>query len=222
MSQLNRKGLFLALEGGEGAGKSTQRHFIAKFFEDHGRQVMITREPGGTPYAERIREVLLTSDLVDIEKLHAESEMLLFFAARNQHLTTLIRPALDAGKVVITDRFIGSTYALQLAHGNLNKQDIDAVRDIIVKDTLPDYTFLFDVDPVIGLERRKGSGYMSRIDAKDLSYHQRVRENYLRLAEEEKGWIIIDANQNEEQVQGQLLGHLIHIFNSTIVRPTMA
>lgn len=222
MLEVKHKGLFIALEGGEGAGKTTQREFIAEYFRNQGRQVVVTREPGGTPYAEKIRHLLLSPSEAGDEYVHAETELMLFFAARKQHLEHVIVPNVLNGAVVISDRFVGSTYALQLAHGKLKREDIDACRKIIVGNNLPDATFLFDIDPEVGLARRTASGEISRIDAKSLEYHIRVNNNYRDLLATEKNWIKIDAGQSAEQVQAQLLPHLMDLFNSTLHRPTFS
>lgn len=192
-------GVFFVFEGGEGAGKSTQIERLAKFLESRGREVLVTREPGGTTVGRRIREILLDPLSAGMS---ARSEALLYAADRAQHVEEVIRPALERGKIVISDRYIDSSLAYQ---GLGRKLGIEAVLDLsswATEGLLPDLVFLLDFDPRRGLERA-GSG--DRIEREGLAFHEAVREAYRLLSSRyPERFVVIDAAQSAEQLEAQV------------------
>ena len=182
-------GFFIALEGGEAAGKSTQEGLLAEHLEALGYVVVRTREPGGTPAAEAIREVVLNPEFAGLD---ARAEALLFAASRGEHAARVIRPAMEAGAVVVCDRFLDSSIAYQGVGRDLG---IDRVRDLSLWATgglVPDLTIVLDIDPVIGLARLTNP---DRLEAEPLAYHQRVRQAFLQLASAEPHrYLVLDAS----------------------------
>lgn len=195
-------GLFITLEGPEGAGKTTNREFLAERLRAAGRQVLLTREPGGTPLAERIRELLLTpSD----EPMASDTELLLMFAARAQHLEQVIRPALAAGKVVLCDRFTDATYAYQGGGRGLSEERIAVLETFVQGDLRPDLTLVFDLPVEVGLARAAARGRLDRFEQEGREFFEAVRQAYLRRAARyPERYRIIDAGQPLDQVQQQL------------------
>ena len=195
-------GLFITLEGPEGAGKTTNREFLAERLRAAGRQVLLTREPGGTPLAERIRELLLTpSD----EPMASDTELLLMFAARAQHLEQVIRPALAAGKVVLCDRLTYATYAYQGAGHGLSEERIAVLETFVQGDLRPDLTLVFDLPVEVGLARAAARGRLDRFEQEGREFFEAVRQAYLRRAARyPERYRVIDAGQPLDQVQQQL------------------
>jgi len=185
-------GLFITFEGPEGAGKSTQVRLLAERLRSEGREVIVTREPGGTPTGERIRAILLEPDSV---QLAPETEALLHSAARAQHIVEVIEPALRRGAIVISDRFKDSTLAYQGAGRGLDVRQLGAIQDFATRSIEPDLTILLDLPVEIGLARRFGEpDTMNRMDAESRGFHSRVRRAFLELARLEPArWIVIDA-----------------------------
>lgn len=188
-------GTFIAFEGGEGAGKSTQEAMLAQWLADCGHDVVRTREPGGTPAGEVIRTVLLGNEY---EGLDERAEALLFAAARGEHVARVIRPALEAGNVVVCDRFIDSSIAYQGVGRSLG---IDVVRELntwATRGLLPDLTVVLDVDPVIGLSR---VGSPDRLESEPIEYHQAVRQAFLDIANVEPDrYLVVDSAQEPEAI----------------------
>ena len=173
--------MFITFEGGEGSGKSTQIKLLAEQFEFLGKSVVSTREPGGTPDGEAVRALLVTGEA---GRWSAEAETLLNYAARDNHLNKIIRPALINGQTVLCDRFMDSTRAYQGYAGACTFHLIDELERSIVGATRPDITFIFDLDPVVGLERAKaqGKGKEDRFERMGLAFHQRLREGFIEIA----------------------------------------
>lgn len=172
-------GLFITLEGPEGAGKSTNREYLAAQLRAEGIDVLLTREPGGTPLAERIRELLLApSD----ESMHADTELLLVFAARAQHLAEVIRPALARGAVVLCDRFTDATYAYQGGGRGLSHERIAALEHFVQGDLRPHLTLIFDLPVEIGLARATARGRLDRFEQEGRAFFDAVRSTYLNRA----------------------------------------
>lgn len=195
-------GLFITLEGPEGAGKSTNREYLAERLRAAGVEVLLTREPGGTPLAERIRDVLLTP--VE-EVMNADTELLLVFAARAQHLATVIRPALERGAVVLCDRFTDSTYAYQGAGRGLSLERIAALEDFVQGQLRPDLTLVFDLPVEVGLARASARGRLDRFEQEGQVFFQKVREAFLaRAAAAPQRYVRVDAAQPLAQVQQSL------------------
>lgn len=194
-------GRFLAFEGPDGSGKTTQfRRFVAASREA-GVPVCEVREPGGTGVGERIRDILLDRAHEDITP---RCEMMLYMASRAQLVESRIRPALRRGELVAADRFVASTYAYQGAGAGLPETDIRAVADAALSGCFPDVTIIFDVDEATAASRL--SPLLDRVEAKDKEFHRRVREGYLALARSDPArYRVIDAARGEEQVWYALL-----------------
>lgn len=199
-------GLFITLEGPEGAGKSTNRDYLATRLREQGIDVLLTREPGGTPLAERVRELLLAPSE---EPMAADTELLLVFAARAQHLAQVIRPALARGAVVLCDRFTDATYAYQGGGRGLSEARIEVLENF-VQDTLrPDLTLVFDLPVEVGLARAAARGRLDRFEQEGQSFFEAVRQTYLRRAAlQPQRYYILDASQSLAGVQ-QALDNLL-------------
>lgn len=201
------RGLFITLEGIDGAGKSTHLEWLGAQFRAQGRTVRITREPGGTPLGERLRELLLDFPM------HAETEALLMFAARREHLARVIEPALAAGEVVICDRFTDASYAYQCGGRGLAESRLAWLETWVQGDLQPDLTLLFDVASEVAKTRRRSVRELDRFEREQADFYARVRQAYLRRASRYPQRIkVIDANQSIEGVRRQLL---------TLLRPLL-
>jgi dTMP kinase len=194
--------MFITFEGPEGSGKTAQLDPLADFLTDEGYVVCTTREPGGTPIGDQIRNTIL--DLKNTAMVD-RTEALLLQASRAQLVEEVIKPSLKKGEVILCDRFADSTLAYQ-GYGHQNQ--LAPLREIIHYATgglQPDLTILLDINPAVGLERRNQAGNFNRLDALDLDFHQRVREGYLALADSEPGrWVVIDAEDSFWDVQSQI------------------
>lgn len=195
-------GLFITLEGPEGAGKSTNREYLAQRLIERGIEVQLTREPGGTPLAERIRELLLApSD----ETMAVDTELLLMFAARAQHIAEVIRPALARGAVVLCDRFTDATYAYQGGGRGLPMERIAQLERFVQGDLRPDLTLVFDLPVEIGLSRAAARGRLDRFEQEGRAFFEAVRSTYLARANADPGrYHILDAAQPLSDVQRAL------------------
>ena len=206
-------GLFITLEGPEGAGKSTNREYLAEGLRAAGIDVVLTREPGGTPLAERIRELLLApSD----EAMCADTELLLVFAARAQHLAEVIRPALARGAVVLCDRFTDATYAYQGGGRGLSPERIAVLEQFVQNGLQPDLTLVFDLPVEVGLARASARGRLDRFEQEGRVFFDAVRSTYLkRAAADPVRYRLVDAAQSLEQVQQALdvlMPHLLERY----------
>jgi dTMP kinase len=205
-------GLFITLEGIEGLGKSTNLEFIAELCQQAGHDVVVTREPGGTPAAEAIREFILQRSHEDLSDL---AELMLMFAARAEHLTGLIRPALARGATVICDRFSDASFAYQGGGRGLPMASIATLRDLVQNDLRPDLTILLDAPLEVSAARMAARDYQDRFEQEKLEFFGRVKQAYLDIARQEPARVkIVDADQPLEQVQKtikQLLQQ--HILN---------
>lgn len=196
------RGRFITVEGGEGVGKSTNIDFVCELIRRHSRQVLKTREPGGTPTAERIRELLLEHG---DEPLPDTAELLLFFAARSLHVENVIRPALAAGTWVVCDRFTDTTRAYQGAARGLDRDRIETLAGWVHPDLAPDLTLLLDASDAVGLGRAGSRGEADRLEAEARQFHARARAGYLELAEAEPGrFAVIDASRPLAAVQADV------------------
>ena len=193
------RGIFVTLEGVEGAGKTTQVQRLATAL---GPNVVLTREPGGTPVAERIRDIFLTSDGITVT-----TELLLIAAARAQHVDELIRPALAANQTVICDRFIDATVAYQGYRGGIDLALIHHLNHLATGGLTPDITFILDLPPEIGLQRQQqGQTHRDRLDKEPLEYHRKVRDGYLSAAKADPHRVkLIDATQSPDAVHRNIL-----------------
>ncbi len=191
--------MFITLEGPEGSGKSSQLPDLAEFLRGQGWDVLTTREPGGTPIGDQIRQILMR---LDNQELHPRTEILLFLASRAQLVEQVIKPALREGKLVLSDRFGDSTLAYQGYGHGIDLATLRAMLAFATDNLKPDLTLLLDVDVEIGLQRKRKEDEWNRLDAYELAFHQRVREGYHELCRQEpERWRVIDAMQPKEAVQ---------------------
>lgn len=197
-------GMFIALEGPEGAGKSTQAAALALEIEAAGFSVILTREPGGTGIGEQVRRVVLDPENC---AMLPEAEVLLYAAARAQHVGEVLRPALSAGAVVICDRYVDSTYAYQGGGRLLDMGLLRQVQEYATGGLIPDLRILLDLPVEVGLERRfTGPEAVNRLDLADLTFHRRVRDAFLALAAADSdGWVRIDASATTDDVTAAVL-----------------
>lgn len=199
-------GFFITVEGGEGAGKSTMLAFMRDWLAKAGRDVVVTREPGGTPLGERVRDILLHA-----RELHmtVETEALLMFAARAEHLERVIRPALDAGKTVLCDRFTDATYAYQGGGRGLSEDRIAQLEAWAQGALRPNLTLLLDVPVAVGLQRANQRSEPDRFEREQQEFFERVRATYLERARcEPQRLCVIDASRTPAEVQQQIAGVL--------------
>lgn len=211
------QGLFVTLEATEGAGKGTSRGFLDDCFKAAGRQTTLTREPGGTPLAERIRELLLSpSD----ETMSTNTELLLMFGSRMQHVEKVIDPYVAKGFVVLCERFVDSTYAYQHYARGLPKALIDGLVELF-KPPVPDLTFILDIDPEIGMRRASARGELDRIEQETMDFFHRARNGFLTRAKEDTSgrFRIVDATPSIPEVRRQYLDHLLRdgLINEEVV-----
>lgn len=192
-----KRGLFITFEGGEGAGKSTQAKLLSARLEGAGIPTLVTREPGGTPLGEDIRGLILKDRPQD-----PVTELLLFAAARAEHMTALIRPALDDGTWVISDRFMDSTRVYQGRLYSVEPELIKMLERFTVAPDFPDLTLILDLPPEAGLERASSRGTLSRYDAERIETHVALRQGFLEIAEAEpKRCVLIDGSLSADSVE---------------------
>jgi len=204
-------GRFITLEGGEGAGKSTQIQVVKDYLLTRGNDVVVTREPGGTSEGQEIRNLLVSGDK---DKWSPLSETLLILADRAAHLERVIRPALAEGKYVVCDRFLDSTKAYQGVAGGLGLDVIHNLQQPVLSTTLPDVTFLLDIDPEKGLRRAQERGGELRFESKTLAYHRTLRNAFLDFAAQEPDRIfVIDADRDVAAVSADILAVLDERIN---------
>jgi dTMP kinase len=203
------QGRFITFEGGEGSGKSTHARVLADRLNALGIDVVLTREPGGSPGAEIIRHVLL-SGLA--KPLGAETEAILFAAARDDHVRTTIRPALEAGKWVICDRFIDSTRVYQGVLGKVDGKLIRSLERITVGSVMPDLTFIIDVPAAVGLaraKRRRGGALTDRFEAESAEFHEELREAYRAVAAEDRDRCVVIDGEPERDVVAERIWEVV-------------
>jgi dTMP kinase len=207
------RGRFITFEGGEGSGKSTQIQILAERLNAAKLRTIVTREPGGSPGAEIIRHLLLSGMG---KLLGAEAETLLFAAARDDHVRTVIRPALNQGIWVLCDRFSDSTRAYQGSLGKVAPAVLNAMERVTIGDLKPDLTFILDVPGEIGMQRaaaRRGSGAPDRFEAEDVKFHQELRDAYRQIAASEpQRCVLIDATADPNAVAGNIWSTLRERF----------
>ena len=218
------RGAFITFEGTEGSGKSTQCRQLARFFRNQGYQVLETREPGGTPLAECIRKLFLTSSKAKQaeELITPACESMLIFAARSQHITHVIQPALDKGMIVLCDRFFDSTLAYQGYARNLSRTFLNQAQKFIANELQPHLTFFLDIPIQIGLARRQQSKKQDRLDKESLGFHQRVHRGFLALAKQYPKRIKkVDARQSPQVLATHIADIAENMINhSTTLRLT--
>jgi len=203
-------GRFITVEGSEGVGKSTNMQFIGDYLCTRGKTVITTREPGGTPVAERIRDVLLQSALGSMTD---HCELLLMFAARADHVAQVIRPALERGDWVVCDRFTDATYAYQGGGRGMADHDIATLEPFVLQGLVPDLTILLDAPPDVAAARRRARGVSDRFEVEEAAFFARVREKYRERAVREPARIkLVDASGSLGEVQAALVTILYNIF----------
>lgn len=194
--------MFITLEGPEGSGKTSQMPKLAKYLRSKGYEVITTREPGGTPISDQVRDILISMKNTG---MMPRTEILLFLAARAQLVEELIKPAIQSGKIVLCDRYGDSTLAYQ---GYGHQLDLDTLKRMLAFATdglKPDLTIYLDIDVEAGLQRKIKKDEWNRLDAYEVAFHQRVRKGYHQLiAEEPLRWVILDASQSLADVQKQM------------------
>ena len=196
------KGKFITVEGIEGVGKTTNMEYLQRLITAAGKELVITREPGGTPLGEAIRDLLLDPEYTGMDP---DCELQLMFAARAEHLARVIRPAIEAGQWVLCDRFTDATYAYQGGGRGLDTDKIKALEQLVQGDFRPDLTLLLDVPVEIGLERAGNRSTPDRFEQEQVEFFERVRQAYLEMARTHDGrYRVIDASQPLEAVQRQL------------------
>lgn len=196
-----KQGWFISLEGVDGSGKSTQIQTTAAWLKEQGYEVLVTREPGGTATAEKIRNLVLDADV----PLQPRTELLLYLAARAQHVAEVIKPALAAGRIVLCDRFVDSTLVYQGIVRGLDLCRIKELNEFASEELMPALTLLLDADPALLEERRRERGVTDRFEQEGLSFQKKLREGFLFLAEKEPERIKkVDALQAPEQVQAEI------------------
>ena len=199
------KGLFITLEGGDGAGKSTQIRNIERFFEEKGLLVVHTREPGGTPISEKLRNILLDNSNTEMADV---TEMMIYAASRAQNVREFILPALERGEIVICDRFVDSSIAYQ-AYGRELGDMVGIVNHYATGGLTPDITFWLDIDPQAGKMRAAKAGDLDRLELEQMDFHYRVYDGYKRLAEDDPGRVKrIDASDTVDNIKDAIYAHL--------------
>lgn len=203
MQTKKRNGKFITFEGGDGSGKSTQSRLLAEFLKEKDIDSLLTREPGGAPGADEIRELILTGEP---DRWDAIGETLLFYASRRNHLRLTIWPALDAGRWVISDRFADSTMAYQGYGNQLGEAAVRRIHEFAVGDFVPDLTFIFDLPAEEGLQRTMGRTHNEdRFEKMDLGFHERLREGFQEIAQKNPDrCVLIDATRAVDDIQQEL------------------
>lgn len=192
--------MFITFEGGEGTGKTTQINILKKYLEDQGLEVIITREPGGVTSAENIRAVIFDNEIDPI------TETMLYAAARREHYIKKIKPALDAGKIVICDRFIDSSIVYQGIVRGVGVDLVENINKYAINNVEPDLTIFFDLDPETGLKRvGLRNEQMNRFDKESLDFHLKVRKGYKLLSKTRNRFVLIDASKSIEDVTKQII-----------------
>ena len=209
------RGKFLTVEGIEGTGKSTNIDFLTDMIEARGHVVMRTREPGGTPMAEGIRQLLLGNDQEPVPDI---AELLLFFASRSLHLQNAIIPALERGEWVVCDRFTDASRAYQGSGRGLDMDRIERLAEWVQDGVEPDLTVLLDAPAELGLQRAAARGNADRMDSQAISFYQRVRAGYLDLAKQHPDrFVVIDASGTLEQVRASIETEMQSLFDDNSV-----
>ncbi|MED3833814.1 dTMP kinase [Peribacillus frigoritolerans] len=195
-----KRGIFMTMEGPEGAGKTTITQMLGKALQQEGYQVLLTREPGGVPISEQIREVILNKDNTAMD---SRTEALLYAAARRQHLVEVVMPELERGGIVLCDRFIDSSLAYQGYARGLDIEEVYNINKFAIGDMMPDATLFFDIDPEEGLRRIQSNGEreVNRLDLEALDFHKKVCEGYQFIINRWKErFIIVDAGRSIDEV----------------------
>jgi dTMP kinase len=202
-------GIFITFEGPDGAGKTTILTMIGEYLEQNGYPVLVTREPGGIPISEQIREVILNTKNTTMD---GRTEALLYAAARRQHLVEKVMPAMAEGKIVLCDRFIDSSLAYQGYARGLGIDEVYSINRFAIGELMPDVTFFFDIEPAEGLKRINSSESreVNRLDLEEMQFHEDVREGYLKVIEKwRERFYVIDASKELDKVFNQTKSELL-------------
>ncbi|MFT9497017.1 dTMP kinase [Anaerosolibacter sp.] len=200
------RGLFITVEGPDGSGKTTQIKKIKEYFTVKGYEVITTREPGGTRIGEKVREIILDKNHVEMDNI---TEALLYAASRAQHVAEVIKPAVAAGKIVICDRFVDSSLVYQGVGRNLGVALVEGINQVAIQGIMPDITLLFKLSPQIGIQRKFKQGNEDRLEREKLDFHQQVYEGYMQLEtlypQRIRG---IDASKTIQEVHEEIVGYI--------------
>jgi len=211
-----QRGIFITFEGGEGCGKSTQQRMLARRLEAAGHTVRTLREPGGTIVGEAVRSLLLDPEHAGLDPI---AEVLLYEASRAQLIAEVIEPALEAGEVVLCDRFFDSSTAYQGHARGLPLAQIESLNRIATGGLLPDRTLLLDIDAVLGIQRATSNG-ADRLEAEDIAFHERVRAGFLRIAAENPERVhVVDASGSVEDVAARIADELSDLLPAADISP---
>ena len=197
-------GKFITFEGGEGSGKSTLLQNLRNYLDTHNVDYVITREPGGLKLCEDIRNILKYST----EKIGLRTELLLFSASRAQLVVDFIKPNLDAGKLVLCDRFFDSTRVYQGYAANVDDEEVMKITNFATAGLVPDLTFYLDIDPEVAFKRKGGQDKGDRIEERDLSFHYLVRDGYRKIASKEKRFVVLDATKSPQEIVDEVIEKL--------------
>ena len=196
---MSNLGKFITLEGVDGAGKTTHIEFIKNYLSDLNINHVMTREPGGTALGEKLRDILLH------DEMNPQTETMLMFAARNEHIDKIIRPNLIKGAVVISDRFTDATYAYQAGGKGVKDEKIDILKKWVQEDLRPDLTFLFDLPVEVSIERLNKTRKLDKFEREDKSFHKKIREKYLTLVEASpERFCVLNSEASIEKIQNQI------------------
>ncbi|MDA7691418.1 dTMP kinase [Methylophilaceae bacterium] len=196
---MSNLGKFITLEGVDGAGKTTHIEFIKNYLSDLNINYVMTREPGGTALGEKLRGILLH------DEMNPQTETMLMFAARNEHIDKVIRPNLMKGAVVISDRFTDATYAYQAGGKGVKDEKIDILKKWVQEDLRPDLTFLFDLSVEVSIERLNKTRKLDKFEREDKSFHKKIREKYLTLVEASpERFCVLNSEASIEKIQNQI------------------
>ena len=196
---MSNLGKFITLEGVDGAGKTTHIEFIKNYLSDLDINYVMTREPGGTGLGEKLRDILLH------DEMNPQTETMLMFAARNEHIDKIIRPNLIKGAVVISDRFTDATYAYQAGGKGVKDEKIDILKKWVQEDLRPDLTFLFDLPVEVSIERLNQTRKLDKFEREDKSFHKKIREKYLTLVEASpERFCVLNSEASIEKIQNQI------------------
>lgn len=205
------QGKFIVFEGSDGSGKTTILKNVKKYLDDNNIDYVLTREPGGTKISEKIRDLVLSNEN---KEMGDRTEALLYAASRAQHVKEIIKPNLEKGRLVISDRFVMSSLAYQGYGRQLGADQVKMINDFAIDSTKPDYTIFFNVDPITVLERKRANVEADRLENEEESYHQRVYNGYQYLLDDESlNLIVIDASKSIEEVTKATIEKLIEIID---------
>ncbi|MFP3853795.1 MAG: dTMP kinase [Anaerolineales bacterium] len=212
--------LFISFEGPDGCGKSTQAKLLTEWLKVQGYPVLLTREPGGTAIGDQVRKVLMS---LENRRMNPRTEFLLFSASRTQLVHEVIRPHLEAGGVIVSDRFYDSSLAYQGYGHGLDEEALRAITDFVTGGLKPDLTFLLDLAARVGLTRRRDGGNWNRLDDYDLEFHKRARQGYLSLASAEPDrWRVVEADRPIDDIQAEIQNLLLPYLEATDLNPETA